>query len=510
LIRETRLKYAAELLEDSNLNISEVAYKSGFHSISYFSRSYKDYFGYPPKKHRNQQRISDKSTGNTGKRFKFRILQVHFKIAWIIALFLIPSIVISIIFINRDRKGRIPANNMETNKHFLKGKEYLDAHIYSIDDDEKDRNLDSSIRNLEIAIQLDSTFADAYSYLGSVYIFNLYNAVAGNNWDRASEYLDSGLLLLEKALHFDKNNMRALSTKAVYYELKGIHEEANPIYDSISKNGYLAFEFGVSRYNTINDYYNTIKYYLNYLQTKPEGMDVPPYLLRMMIDVFRKAGFPTLEEQLIEQLFVYNQDTLEYFNSLVMHENWQGNYLEAVQFGQESIKLDSTGSFNKLILAINYNYLDDMENALEYIRIYDSINMQLGGEIQPSPVAAYIYRKNGELEKAKAHLNGAISRWNKQIEFNTHTSQAFHHLHSLADVYLGMDEKEKAMEYLNAMKDLTIVDRVRITILTNWPGFDEVRFDPDFQDVITTLQDKYQKEHTRIHKLLVEEGIFPY
>jgi hypothetical protein len=172
LIRETRLKYAAELLQDSNLNISEVAYKSGFHSISYFSRSYKDYFGYPPKEHRNKQRISDTSTGNTGKRFKNRILQVHFKIAWIIALFLIPSIVISIIFINRDRKGRIPANNMETNKHFLKGKEYLDAHIYSIDDDEKDRNLDSSIRNLEIAIQLDSTFADAYSYLGSVYIFN--------------------------------------------------------------------------------------------------------------------------------------------------------------------------------------------------------------------------------------------------------------------------------------------------------------------------------------------------
>lgn len=509
LIRETRLKYAAELLQDSNLNISEVAYKSGFHSISYFSKSYKEYFGYPPKEQRNKQSLPWNSTGTPVNHVKSRFLQDYFKNASIIALLILPAIVISIIFIEREQMGRIPTKSIEANNYFLKGKEFLEAHGYSIDEYEKDRTLDSSKRNFEKAIQLDSAYADPYAYLGSVYILNLYNAEAWNDWERASEYLDSGLLLLEKALHFDKDNIRALASTAVYYELKGLHEEVNPLYDSISKNGYLAFEFGVSRYNTINDYYNTTENYIRYLLAKPKGIDVPPYLLRMMIAIFRKAGYPSLEEQLIEQLFTFNQDTLEYMNEYVMHENWQSNYKAAVHFGLESLKLDSTDSFSNLVLAINYSYLEDYENALKYVKIFDSINMQADEVFQPSPVAGHIYLKNGEMKKAESHFSAVIPRWNKQIEFNTHTTQAFYHLHELAGVYLDLGEKEKAMGYLKAMKDLTIVDRVQITILCNWPGFDDIRNDSEFQDVITVLQNKYLKEHNRINELLVREGLIP-
>jgi len=509
LIRETRLKYAAELLQDSNLNISEVAYKSGFHSISYFSKSYKAYFGYPPKENRNKHGISGKFSGIHGTHVKNRFMQGHSKLAWIITLLLIPAIVIGIIVINREPMGVIPIDNMEAYNHFLTGKGFLDAHAYSIDDNEKGRTLDSAIHNLEIAIQLDSAFADAYSYLGSIYILNLYNAEAGNNWDRASEYLDSGIILLDKALHFDKNNLRALASKAFYYELKGIHEEANPFYDSISKNGYLSFEFGVNRYSTINDYYNTIDNYIRYIENKPEGIDVPPYLLRMMIAVFRKSGFPSLEEQLIEQLFLYNRDTLEYFNELVMHENWQGNYRAAVKYGLESLKLDPENSFNNLVLAINYTYLKEFQNAIKYIRCFDRINTQIHGEFQPSSAAGYVYLVNGEKKEAESHLREIIPRWQKQIELNTHTAQAFYYLHELADAYLSLGAEEKAIGYLKEMKNLSIVDRVQITILSNWPGFDVVRNDYVFQDVITVLQNNYLKEHNRIKELLIREGLFP-
>ena len=509
LIRETRLKYAAELLKDSNYNVSEVAYKSGFQSISYFSESYKKYFGFPPKEHRRKQRISGTSSANPGNHVKNRFIQGHSRIAWFITMLLIPLIVISIILIDRGRTGKIPAQNKEAYNHFLMGKEFLYAHAYGIDDDEKGRTLDSAIHNFEIAIQLDSAFADAYSYLGSVYILNLYNAEAGNNWDRASEYLDSGLILLEKALHFDNNNLRALASKAVYYELNRIHEEANPLYDSISKNGYLAFEFGVNRYSTINDYYNTIDHYIRYLEAKPQGLDAPPYLLRMMIAVFRKSGFPSLEEQLIKQLFAYNRDTIEYLNEMVMHENWQGNYEAAVSYGLESLKLDPENSFNNLVLAINYTYLKEFQNALKYIRCFDRINTQIHGEFQPSSAAGYVYLVNGEKKEAESHLREIIPRWQKQIELNSHTAQAFYYLHELADAYLSLGVKEKAIGYLKEMKNLSIVDRVQICILSNWPGFDVVRNDYVFQDVITVLQNKYLKEHNRIKELLIREGLFP-
>ena len=49
LIKSIRLKQAAYLLVNNNVNISEVAYKVGFSTHSYFSSTFKDYFGLSPK-----------------------------------------------------------------------------------------------------------------------------------------------------------------------------------------------------------------------------------------------------------------------------------------------------------------------------------------------------------------------------------------------------------------------------------------------------------------------------
>ena len=49
LIKSIRLKQAAYLLINNKVNISEVAYKVGFSTHSYFSNSFHDYFGMTPK-----------------------------------------------------------------------------------------------------------------------------------------------------------------------------------------------------------------------------------------------------------------------------------------------------------------------------------------------------------------------------------------------------------------------------------------------------------------------------
>ncbi|MEL7121996.1 MAG: hybrid sensor histidine kinase/response regulator transcription factor [Bacteroidota bacterium] len=47
-IRTIRLQQALKLLESSDLNISEIAYQVGFSNPNYFTRSFKEEFGYPP------------------------------------------------------------------------------------------------------------------------------------------------------------------------------------------------------------------------------------------------------------------------------------------------------------------------------------------------------------------------------------------------------------------------------------------------------------------------------
>jgi len=50
-IRTIRLERAAELLEDEELNVSEIAYKTGFSSPSHFSRVFKKKYGKAPSKY---------------------------------------------------------------------------------------------------------------------------------------------------------------------------------------------------------------------------------------------------------------------------------------------------------------------------------------------------------------------------------------------------------------------------------------------------------------------------
>ena len=47
-INQYRLKQAMEILGQTPLTVSEVSYKVGFGSVSYFIKCFKDYYGYPP------------------------------------------------------------------------------------------------------------------------------------------------------------------------------------------------------------------------------------------------------------------------------------------------------------------------------------------------------------------------------------------------------------------------------------------------------------------------------
>ena len=49
LIRSFRMKQAAYLLVNNKVNVSEVAYRVGYSSHSYFSSSFRDYFGMTPR-----------------------------------------------------------------------------------------------------------------------------------------------------------------------------------------------------------------------------------------------------------------------------------------------------------------------------------------------------------------------------------------------------------------------------------------------------------------------------
>ena len=97
-IREIRLEKAKELLKDESLTISEIAYKVGFGSPSYFIKSFHDYFGYPPGDYRKYapeetvravNKAPDKpKTIKTGKSLKF-IISIIILISAVVIIYII-------------------------------------------------------------------------------------------------------------------------------------------------------------------------------------------------------------------------------------------------------------------------------------------------------------------------------------------------------------------------------------------------------------------------------------
>ena len=64
-IRQVRLKAAMEMLRQTSLNVSEVSFKVGFASTSYFIKCFRDYYGYPPGEVGNREN-TESQRGNVG------------------------------------------------------------------------------------------------------------------------------------------------------------------------------------------------------------------------------------------------------------------------------------------------------------------------------------------------------------------------------------------------------------------------------------------------------------
>ncbi len=68
-IREIRLEKAKEFLEEGNLTGSEIAFKVGFGSPSYFIKSFHDYFGVAPGEYKKSEEVKSNETPKSNKKF---------------------------------------------------------------------------------------------------------------------------------------------------------------------------------------------------------------------------------------------------------------------------------------------------------------------------------------------------------------------------------------------------------------------------------------------------------
>src|SRR6056297_366452 len=92
-IRQIRLEEAMELLKESDLTVSEVSYRVGFGSTSYFIKCFREQYGHPPGevgKPGFEEKKKDPSTSFPNK-YKWAIMALAILLISGIAYILIPS-----------------------------------------------------------------------------------------------------------------------------------------------------------------------------------------------------------------------------------------------------------------------------------------------------------------------------------------------------------------------------------------------------------------------------------
>ena len=91
-IRQVRLHHAKELLKDDSFTVSEVSFKVGFNSTSYFTKCFRELFGYTPgeEKDRVEEEVSRSATSRN-KEFRVKRLVIVTILVALVAVFLIPK-----------------------------------------------------------------------------------------------------------------------------------------------------------------------------------------------------------------------------------------------------------------------------------------------------------------------------------------------------------------------------------------------------------------------------------
>ena len=404
-----------------------------------------------------------------------------------------------------EEKTRItnkPTQNPAAYNYYLRGIEYMKLYGSSW----KLEELYKAKHNFEMAIKLDTTFAEAYVHLASIFLNNLVYLDFF-----LPPYLDSAFMMVNKALSIDKKNSEAYWLRGSYYQRMGLLDKAEEEFAkcaALEKNSkinyrYMSYFF---RFFINEDYYNAIIYYFKYQETKTEEREFDRSMLSNLSYCFLYSGYSQTAKLYCRQILDQYNDSSYYYYMMADFERTEGNFKGAEDFDLKRYEIDSTDTGTIWSLLYDQILLRDFKNAYNYVVALENEDLKTGRDIEPGILSGYVYLKKGDTKKAEYHLKGFEQNiLNDTISklFNTQFIQNFY----LAIVYSVMGEKRKALDNLKMLKNRKTGYVWLVTDLKHYPCFDFIRDEPEFIEVLKDVETKYQAEHERVGKLLKEQGI---
>jgi tetratricopeptide (TPR) repeat protein len=400
---------------------------------------------------------------------------------------------------------KIPTTSLTAYDFYQKGKEeerkfswtnlsaFSDFSISSADNPSNIQAIERAKKMYNTALKYDSTFALAYVGLASVYWDkNYYKEYFSGN------FLDSVLILANKALFYDDQLSEAYTIRGNYYSEAGKPELASEEFDKAVKfnpNDWMAY-FGKGDIKSLQ-----IAASLNH------GSELPIIIGSLAVS-YIDVGFIEKANSNLEYLKLIGEP-FQYLCFAAYGEAKQSNYEKELEFLKKAYAIDSTHvqTLTGFGLGQCYSFLGQFEESLKYYKKFVERKEALGQfYLIESHRIGYAYFKNGYKKEADYYFDKQIDYCNSQIKFYRPWAQALYPYYDLAGVYAFRGDKEKAYKNLRIFNQRKTESLWMVTLIKNDPLFNSIRNEPEFQQIVKDVETKYQAEHERVRKWLEETG----
>jgi tetratricopeptide (TPR) repeat protein len=350
------------------------------------------------------------------------------------------------------------------------------------------------------ALKHDSTFALAYSGLAGIYW--------GKNYYKeyfSEDFLDSVLLLADKALSFDDQLPDAHYIKGMYYSEKGIYKQALAEFDKTLKlnpNYWLAYFGKANLYFDESDYLMALG---NFQQAASR------YHGSGLSDVLRRIGLTLDDSGFGKQSKTSNLEAIKLETDSIKYYFWlyefEGDTQKGFEFLEKGYSIDSTNISILEMLAIYYSEIGKFKESLFFYRKFLDRSKERGIiRVNSMHRVGYVYWKNGLADSADCYFNKQIEYCNNAIKLGRTygISWAFY---DLAGVYAFKGNKIKAYENLKIFNQKQRMPVWFVDYLNTDRLLNSIRNEPDFQQIKREVEAKCLAEHERVKKWLEEQGM---
>lgn len=350
------------------------------------------------------------------------------------------------------------------------------------------------------ALKMDSTFSKAIAGLARINHIKCYgNAFLSKN------YMDSVLILANKALSYDSQCAEGYFYRGLYYYERAKPEEALKEIDKSIKfdpNFWRAYyirsqvlSIGLADFaGAISDLHKAI--------LRNRGKELPN-LYRAMGYYLVDYGFPDVANRFFNEALELDGDSNNYLLCIGSTEYASENFEKAYQVAKNIYKKD-TNIVNDLCLyaTMSGRYEESYKLSLKQI---ESIKKKGEIDLWNSKGIGYFLWKKGRIKEAKSYFDQHIQNNRESIRLGRWNAVQKGAYFDLAEVYAFTGDHEKAYQYLDEVIKVQAFPIWWVILFKYEPLFETIRQEPRFQDILKVVDSKYQAEHERVRQWLVAQ-----